>query len=234
VAGVRRALRILLRLLGVLLTIPLAYLVAALLLGLIPANAGWQEPKEGVRIFVRTNGLHTWIVVPMVEPEMDWRPLLPGADLKDPRWGNGDSVAIGYGNRQVYLETPTWADLKLRDALSAVVGWGPALVHADHDHRPKPDATQRPIMLTHPQYARLAAFIRTSFRYGPNGRPIPVKGRGYGPADAFYEATGRYSALRTCNEWTGEALRRAGVRTGLWTPVSQSVMWRLDGGGGPE
>jgi hypothetical protein len=51
-------------------------------------------------------------------------------------------------------------------------------------------------------------------------------GRGYGPADIFYEGRGRYNAYRTCNEWTGEALRTAGVRTGVWTPLSQSIMLR--------
>ncbi|HEX8448713.1 MAG TPA: DUF2459 domain-containing protein [Allosphingosinicella sp.] len=44
----------------------------------------------------------------------------------------------------------------------------------------------------------------------------------------FYEAVGPYSAVYTCNSWTGAALRHAGVRTGLWTPLSQSIMWRLD------
>jgi uncharacterized protein (TIGR02117 family) len=230
----KRALRIGLRTLAVLIAIPAVYLLAALLLGTIPANAGWHEAKAGVRIFVRTNGLHTWVVVPMVEPEMDWRPILPGSDLKDPRWGNGNYVAIGFGNRTVYLETPTWADLKMKDALAAVVGWGPALMHADHDHNPQPGDTQRPITLTHEEYGRLAGFLRAGFRLGSDGRPIPVKGRGYGGTDAFYEANGRYSALHDCNEWTGEALRTAGVKTGLWTPFSQSIMWRLDGRGGGE
>lgn len=103
----KRAVRILLRLVAALAAVPALYLAAALILGFIPANVGWHEAKEGVRIFVRTNGLHTWVVVPMVEPEMDWRPILPGADLNDPRWGSGNYVAIGYGNRTVYLETPT-------------------------------------------------------------------------------------------------------------------------------
>jgi hypothetical protein len=44
----------------------------------------------------------------------------------------------------------------------------------------------------------------------------------------FYEAVGPYNAFMTCNEWTGRALRHAGVRTGLWTPLSQSIMWRMD------
>jgi uncharacterized protein (TIGR02117 family) len=84
------------------------------------------------------------------------------------------------------------------------------------------------LTLSREEYRRLVAYLRASFRYDSEGRTIPVPGRGYGPSDAFYEAVGPYTARLTCNEWTGRALRRAGVRTGVWTPLSQSIMWRLD------
>jgi uncharacterized protein (TIGR02117 family) len=226
--SMRRAVRIAFRAVLALLAIPVFYFAAALLLGLVPANAGWHEAKEGVRIFVRTNGVHTWIMVPAVSPDMDWRPLVPGKDLKDPRWGNGDYVAIGYGNREVYLNTPTWADLKPGDALAAAFGTGSSLVHADHDNHPEAGPAQRPITLSRDEYRRLVAYIRGSFRLDAAGNTIAIPGRGYGASDAFYEATGTYTALHTCNEWTGGALRAAGVRTGLWTPLSASLMWRLD------
>jgi uncharacterized protein (TIGR02117 family) len=211
-----------------LLALPLLYLLAALLLGTIPTNAGWHEAKEGVRVFIRTNGVHTWIMVPKVSAEMDWRPLVPGEHLKDPRWGNANYVALGYGNRTVYLNTPTWADLKVKDALSAAFGTGSSLMHADHDQDPQPSADQRPLILTHDEYRRLVAYIRAGFRYDVQGRTIPLLGRGYGPSDMFYEGSGPYSAILTCNEWTGRALRAAGVRVGVWTPLSQSIMWRFE------
>ena len=224
----KRAFRISLRILAGLLALPALYLLAALILGAIPANGGWQEPKEGVQIFLRTNGVHTWIIVPKVTPEMDWRPLVPGEDLKDPRWGSGNHVALGYGNRTFYLETPTWGDLTMKNAFLAAFGQGRSLMHADHDHDPKPSDYQRPLTVTREQYRRLAVHIAKSFQRDPQGRTIPVRGRGYTRSDAFYEAVGPYSAFYTCNSWTGEALRAAGIRTGLWTPFSQSIMWRLD------
>jgi len=224
----KRAARLFACLAAILLAIPLLYFLAALILGAIPANAGWHEAKSGVRIFVRTNGVHTWIMVPKVNAQMDWRPLVPGAHLKDPRWGNGNYVAIGYGNREVYLNTPTWADLTFRNAVRAMAGTGESLVHADHDNDPQPSAIQRPIMLRPEEYGRLVGFIRASFRFDSQGRTIPLIGRGYGDSDMFYEAVGSYSVIHTCNSWTGQALRTAGVRTGLWTPFSPSIMWRLD------
>src|SRR4051812_5134832 len=90
----RSALRIAVRALLPFLAIPSLYILAALLLGMIPANADWHEARDGVRIFVRTNGVHTWVMVPTVSPDMDWRPLVPGSDLKDPRWGRGNYVAF--------------------------------------------------------------------------------------------------------------------------------------------
>lgn len=223
-----RAVRSLAWLLGGLLAIPASYFAAAAILGLIPANAGWQEAERGVTIFVRTNGVHTWIVMPKVTPAIDWRPFAPPDHLRDPRYGAGDHVAIGYGNREFYLNTPTWSDLSLSTAFYAFFGNGPTLLHVEHDHRPRPDEWQRPIVLRSDEYRRLAAFIAARFRRDSHGRTVPVLGRGYGPADMFYEANGGYSFVLTCNEWTGRALRAAGVRTGLWTPFEQSIMWRLD------
>ncbi len=196
---------------------------------LIPANSGWREAERGVTIFVRTNGVHTWIMVPAAEAGVDWRPLAPPEHIRDPRYA-GDYLAIGYGNREFYLNTPTWGDLSPRTALAATFGRGPSLVHVEHERRPRTDEYQRPIVLTVPEYRKLSAHIRKSFEVDGAGRTKPLLGRGYGPADVFYEARGRYDAHRTCNEWTGEALRAAGIRTGIWTPFSESIMLRLGGG----
>lgn len=212
--------------LGLLLAPFLLYFLAASAGGLIPANGDWAEPRQGITIFVRTNGIHTWIMVPTVNREMDWRPIAPAHHLKDPRYA-GDYLAIGFGNRDFYLETPTWADLSLRTALAAAVGGGPSLMHVDHAWHPRAEDYQRPIRLSPDQYERLSRYLLDSFQL-ENGRSIPLIGRGYGFSDMFYESRRRYDFTRTCNVWTGEALRAAGVKTGIWTPFEQSIMWRLN------
>jgi uncharacterized protein (TIGR02117 family) len=224
----RRTARIALKVLLGIIAVPLAWFLLALILGAIPANVTWRAPPQGIMIFVRTNGVHTWIVMPKTNRYMDWAPYAPGAHLRDPRWGNGNYVAIGYGNRDFYLNTPTWGDLSVRTAAAALFGRGTTLLHVEHDHNPHPEIWQRPIRVTPVQYRRLTAFIRGRFRLDGQGRTIPVLGRGYGPNDMFYEASGGYSFVLTCNEWTGRALRTAGIRMGLWTPLEQSIMWRLD------
>jgi uncharacterized protein (TIGR02117 family) len=218
-----------LRIVAGIVALPLVYFLAALILGAVPANVAFREAgAEGVTIFVRSNGVHTWIVMPKQNEDMDWRPYAQPAHLRDPRWGAADHVAIGYGNREFYLNTPTWAELEYSTAAYALLGSGPTLLHVEHVHQPRPEPDQRPIRISHGQYRRLAEYIQRRFAMDEGGRPRPVLGRGYGDNDMFYEAVGGYSFIFTCNEWTGRALRHAGVRIGLWTPLEQSIMWRLD------
>jgi uncharacterized protein (TIGR02117 family) len=224
----RRALVCSLRIAAGIVAVPLLYFAAALLLGLVPANVAFHQPAQGVTIFIQSNGVHTWIVMPKVNAEMDWRPYARPDDLADPRWGRADHIAVGYGNRDFYLNTPTWGDLTVRRAFAAFFGGGETLLHVEHLDHPRPGPWLRPIRITPDQYRRLAGFIQRRFRLDAGGRPIPLRGRGYGGGDMFYEANGGYSFILTCNEWTGRALRTAGVRTGVWTPFEQSIMWRLD------
>jgi uncharacterized protein (TIGR02117 family) len=224
----KRALVWLLRVVAGIVAMPILYFGAALILGAVPANVAWRQPEQGITIFIRSNGIHTWIVMPKVNAEMDWRAYASPQHLRDPRWGRADHVAIGYGNREFYLNTPTWDDLSVKTAALALFGSGPTLLHVEHVDRPRALEWQRPLRLTPNQYRRLAGYISARFRLDARGRPIPVLGRGYADWDMFYEAEGGYSLILTCNEWTGRALRSAGVRTGLWTPFEQSIMWRLD------
>lgn len=224
----RRTLKALSKAAAILLALPSLYFAAALIGGLVPANAGWQEAQRGIPIFVRTNGVHTWIMVPKVAAGVDWRPIARPEHIRDDRYARGNYLAIGFGNRDFYLNTPSWADLSPRTAIAAAIGGGPSLVHVEHEHDPRPNEYQQRIILSVPEYQKLSAHLRASFDLSEGG-PKPLLGRGYGRADIFYEARGPYNAYRTCNEWTGEALRAAGVRTGIWTPLSQSIMLRLGG-----
>jgi uncharacterized protein (TIGR02117 family) len=209
----------------VLLAPPLAYLAAMVLLGLMPANAGWVEAEEGVIVFVNTNGVHTGIGMPVANEVMDWRPLMPAAHLQAPI--AADYVFVGYGHRAFYVETESWADLSAALALDAAFGGGATLLHVDHVRSPGEGPEQRALTLSREEYRRLVAFVRKRFTLDAAGRTIPLIGRGYGEHDMFYEAEGGYSLWLTCNEWTGRALRAAGVRMGFWTPLEQAVMWRV-------
>lgn len=195
-----------------------AYATAGLIGGALPANAGWTPPPEGVRIFVESNGIHVGIVVPKVAAGVDWRDWTPGADLRDPRYAGYDHLAIGWGERAFFLDTATWADLRLRTVLHAARGSDATLMHVEHVPAPRTGDDVRAIVLRPEEYRRLSALIRASFAHRRTAY------RGYAENDVFYAGRGRYDAVRTCNAWTGDVLRRAGVRIGRWTPFPVTVL----------
>ncbi len=199
--------------------IVLSYLAAGLIGGAIPLNREWREPEGGVTIWIESNGIHTGIVVPKLAAGADWRALAKPGDLRDPRYAGYDHLSFGWGERAFYLETPTWWDVRPATVLAAATGSARTLVHVDHVPAPAGSDSVRRIVLTPDQYRRLAAYIVASVKPGGGTEP------GYFGYDAFYEGTGRYSAIRTCNAWTGAALAAAGVRVGAWTPFPVTVMW---------
>ncbi|HEU4650513.1 MAG TPA: TIGR02117 family protein [Croceibacterium sp.] len=188
----------------------------------IPRNPGWRQPAPEnpgvVEIMVGSNGIHTEIVMPLVTPEQDWRPVFPVADLPVPDRGF-THVAVSWGEREVFLETPTWWDLRPVTVLRVIGIGGEGLIHASHYVRPAPSEDFRPLRLTAAQYRRLVAAVVRSLPPGAR-----VRHDGYGPEDVFYEAPGRYTVTRTCNQWTSDTLAAAGVRIGWWTPFAGGVM----------
>jgi uncharacterized protein (TIGR02117 family) len=168
------------------------YLAIAAIASRIPVNDDWREPDGGITIFVQTNGAHTGV---------DWRNRIHPGDAPGwsttPRW-----LAFGWGDRDFYLNTPTWAEFSLLRGLRAVTGQGSTLVHVDLLEDVRPGETIRPLRLTPEEYRRRAAFIDANFA---DRRDVIC---GYGQDDVFYGARGHYSAFRTCNVWTDSAARR--------------------------
>ncbi|OWK31983.1 TIGR02117 family protein [Sphingomonas mucosissima] len=197
----------------------LGYPIVGVLGGMVPSNAAWTPPDQGITLYVESNGVHTGIVMPKVAAGVDWRPIFPAHDLRDPRFAAYDHVSLGWGDRDFYLKTPTWSDLRPTTVIAAAIGSDRTLLHVDHVPRPAPDGEVRRLVVRPAEYRRLAAYVRATLVDGGERR------HGYYRYDAFYQARGRYSALRTCNSWVGDALRFAGIRVGAWTPFPATVMW---------
>ena len=204
------------------LAIPAIYLLGALIGSLVPLNSGWAEPDQGITIYIADNGVHADLVLPANAQGLDWRPLVPKSDFADVAADAG-WVAFGAGERRVYLETPTWADLSLKTAFVALTG-GERVMHVEWVSNPGYAA--REVRLTPEQYRRLWASIRAGFRLDAQGRPIRIDHPGYGPRDAFYEGVGKANAIHTCNQWAAGRLRLAGVEAPLWSPFVNGLTWR--------
>ncbi|SFN10807.1 conserved hypothetical protein [Pleomorphomonas diazotrophica] len=76
------------------------------------------------------------------------------------------------------------------------------------------------------RFSKLIAFVAGSF-VSEAGAVAAIPGAGYGAYDRFFEAKGFFNALVGCNTWTAAALREAGLRSGAWTPLPQSLRLSL-------
>lgn len=202
-----------------LLTLIAAFLLSIWIGSSLPRNNDWREPASGVDIMVETNGVHTALVLPLVTPQKDWRLDFPVNDITaaDQAYTH---VAISWGEKDVFLNTPTWADLSAKTVLRILVIGGDGLLHVGHYANPTPSDDLRPLRISEAEYALLVKQIEKSVP--------PIKGRvrhhGYSSHDVFYDAPHRYTAINTCNQWTSDTLAAAGIRTGRWTPVQGGVM----------
>jgi uncharacterized protein (TIGR02117 family) len=210
------------RLVTALLTLPALYMIAALIGSILPVNRGWTESGIGTTIYIADNGIHTDIIMPVEAQGLDWARLLPKSDFAavpaDATW-----IAFGSGEQHVYLDTPRWRDIRPHTVWSALAG-GQRVIHAEYV--PSPYYAVRQIRLRPEEYRRLWTAIRADFALDRRGRPQLIDHPGYGPTDAFYRATGKASMFRTCNSWAAGRLRLAGVKTSLWPPFVQGLVWR--------
>jgi len=214
----RRALRVLAAVLAGIVLALVLFALAGWIGSSIPRNGDWREPAQGIEIMVGTNGVHTELVLPLVTPEKDWRPVFPATDLPVPD-RDYTHVAVSWGEKEVFLNTPTWWDLSPVTVLRIVGVGGEGLLHVSHYVRPAPSDDFRRLKLTPAEYRRLVAAIERALPQGER-----VRHDGYGTHDVFYDAPGEYTARNTCNQWTSDTLAAAGVRTGWWTPFAGGVM----------
>lgn len=200
------------------------YFFCAFTLPHIPVNNQNKSTKsDSVCIYILSNGVHTDIAVPENNYLKNWQAMFPKDtfQLNDPYYSY---LAFGWGNKDFYLNTPEWSDLKLSTAFSAAVGLGESAMHVSYLRPPtKLSRKKVALIISSDQYKKLVNYIEQSFCFA-NGCVTRINHPGYGNFDLFYEATGHYSLFKTCNVWTNNALKACGVKTGFWTPFADGLM----------
>ena len=202
------------RLLGGVAGAVLLYWLVAAAAMFVLLNRDFSQAVDVIEIFLSSNGTHVDLAVPVVNGVKDWR-----AEGLVTRRGTR-YLAFGWGERDFYLETPTWSDFRLVVGAHALL-WRPTLMHVTEWPAPRRDAIR--LAVSREQYARLVRQIRAGFAPGPV-RHLP--GKGYGTFDNFYEGSGAYSIFVTCNQWTNRALADSGIRAVLWSPLPYGLIRR--------
>ncbi len=154
-------------------------------------------------IFVIASGWHTEVAVPEFAASNPLASLVAGFPMS--RY-----LVFGWGARDFYMAR----DPGFRELLRAAVPGPAVLLVIPLAVSPSAyfGATNVwPVAVSREGAARLARFLSESTAKGANGAPIRV-GNGPYPYSVFYAATGTYDASNTCNTWTAEALRAAGLQ----------------------
>lgn len=204
---------------GLFLLALLMYGIVVTLLSFIPVNSYDSRtliPAQKIEIYLLTNGVHTDIVLPVKNEYFNWSKQVKFTDTKA-KDSTAQFMAIGWGDRGFYLETPTWSDLKVSTALNAATGLSSSALHITFYKSLKEGIDCKKITIDSIEYKKLIVFINDSFQLN-NGNVTKIDTKAvYGNNDAFYEAKGSYSLFYTCNTWANQALKAANQKAALWT-----------------
>jgi len=205
----------------------LFYFLCAFCFSRITINKNPANKKE-IAIYIMTNGVHTDIIVPAVTQEINWTKEISYKNTLE-----ADStyqyLAMGWGDKKFYLETPEFSDLKLSNGLRAISGLSTSAMHTTYYQNVQIDVNCRKILISKAQYKQLIKYILASFKKNDAGHLINVKSNiHYDIGDAFYEAKGSYSIFRTCNTWANAALKSCGQKSCLWTIFDTGIFLKYN------
>lgn len=200
------------------------YLLIVTLLSFVSVNEDLVENQKEIPIYILTNGVHTDIVLPIKNEHHDWSTQLKFEHTKS-KDTTYQYVALGWGDKGFYLETPTWADLKASTAIKAASGLSTSAMHVTFYKHLKENQSCKKIQISLENYKKLVAFIKESFQT-KSGEFLKIETDAvYGKHDVFYEANGSYSLFYTCNSWANQALKATNQKAALWT-ISDSGIFR--------
>lgn len=201
-----------------------AYLLIVTLLSFVSVNEDVTVNQEEIPIYILTNGVHTDIVLPIKNEHHDWSSQLKFEHTKS-KDTTYQYVALGWGDKGFYLETPTWADLKASTAIKAASDLSSTAIHVTFYKHLKENQSCKKLQISLENYKKLIAFIKETFQT-KSGKFLKIETNAvYGKHDVFYEANGSYSLFYTCNSWANQALKAANQKAALWT-ISDSGIFR--------
>ena len=170
------------------------------------------------KVYATSNGVHTDLIFHknlLDEHFLEQLQVVEGADY----------IAIGWGDEGFYLYTPSWAELKISTAIAAAFLPSKTLMHLTHYKRLNPN--WKSIELCDEQLQAMKKFVYASFKNDKNDNIQLLEGTGYRDNDFFYVAKGNYTCLYTCNIWVNQALKKASVKTAIWSPFDKGILRHL-------
>ena len=196
--------------------IPVVYFLVALILIFIPINDQEENSAGNKSIYLHSNGVHLNIIIAKNQLPSN---LLDGLQFSE----NDNYFAFGWGDRNFYLNTPTWGDLTFNNAYRALFLKSAALIHLTRYSTAQVDWVE--IKVNQDQLNKINQYIDQTFYLDSLNKKILLINKGYSYNDDFYEAMGSFSCFKTCNTWVNSGLKASDIKACLWTPFDFGLLY---------
>ena len=201
-----------------LLLIPLTYFIISLIFTYITIDKKFNDNND-TSIYLSTNGVHLDIIIP--------KEKLSDKLLFGVKSNSSDKyLAFGWGDENFYVNTPTWNDLTLSNAVSAMFLKSSTLMHVTKFKVQGNNWVE--IKISEFELKKLNTFLQNSFKTNDVGRKIMLENKGYSSKDDFYKANGSYSCFNTCNSWVNMGFKQSGLKSCLWTPFDFGLLGKYN------
>jgi uncharacterized protein (TIGR02117 family) len=200
----------------------IVYVLAAFSLSRITVNSDAGNQAKEISIYIKTNGVHTDLVLPIRNAAKDWSRNIKFENTKA-KDSTTNFVAFGWGDKGFYLNTPEWSDLKASTAFNAAFGLGNSAMHTTFIKSVSENKSCVRIDISKENYQKLVTYIESGFQYDNLQNPIFINAVTYGKNDSFYEANGKYNLFQTCNSWANNALKASGQKAAFWTVTDTGI-----------
>ncbi len=189
---------------------------------------GKSEDGKKIVVYLMQSGVHTDFVVPVKNELIDWSEVFPRENTKM-NDTNTRFVAIGWGDKNFYMNTPEWSDLTVKTAVYCMTGLGTAAIHATYYYEVPTDKPTVKLYLSEKQYKRLIRYIKKTLVKNETDDAVFIKPRNRKVVtdnDAYYDANMRYNVFHTCNTWVNNGLKVCNKKACLWTPTSSGIFYQ--------
>jgi len=188
------------------------YFSTAYLLTFLPSKQ--EENRRTEDIYILYNTMHSDILLNTRGLNKELKRELTSLIKKREGY-----LAFGWGDKETYLNTPTWNDIKISTSLKALFINTPSLMHVSFYRDINRFRYIKHIKLSKKEKEKLEASILKSFDLERD-----EEYQGYGRDDLFYPSVYNYNLFNTCNTWTGDRLREANLSISYWTPLSYNII----------
>ena len=189
----------------------------------LPENTDFKPSRDGIEIFIYSGNAHSEFILPMKTPEKDWNETFALQNPTGTTSNERSHIAIGWGDRELYTQTPQWSDLEIPTAAAAMFLPTDSVLHVEAVSNPYATSRSMRTEISTQQYSRLCQFIESTMADSE-----PIEEVSFGDNDRFYAAKGKYHMFNTCNNWVGEAMKATGIKVGRFTPLPKTVFWHLN------